>query len=50
MVTVHGHAQKDESYAIGARFGWWGVKRPDRTEGGMINCFHSSGTRTVTPH
>jgi hypothetical protein len=30
MVTVHDHAQKDAVFAVGARFGWWGIKRPDR--------------------
>jgi hypothetical protein len=32
MADIHGKAQKDTIYAAGARFGWWGIKRPDRTE------------------
>jgi hypothetical protein len=30
MADIHGKAQKDAIYAAGAKFGWWGVKRPDR--------------------
>jgi hypothetical protein len=32
MDDIHGKAQKDAVYAAGARFGWWGIKRPDRIE------------------
>jgi hypothetical protein len=32
MKIVHDKAQRDAIYAAGARFGWWGIKRPDRTQ------------------
>jgi hypothetical protein len=32
MKIVHDKAQRDAVYAAGARFGWWGIKRPDRTQ------------------
>lgn len=32
MIDIHGKATKDAIYAAGAKFGWWGIKRPDRTE------------------
>ena len=30
MVDIHRMAQRDAIYAEGAKFGWWGIKRPDR--------------------
>lgn len=32
MNIVHERALRDDIYAAGARFGWWGVKRPGRSE------------------
>jgi hypothetical protein len=32
MDEVHERARKDAIFSAGAKFGWWGIKRPDRTE------------------
>jgi hypothetical protein len=30
MAAIHTLAQRDAIFAAGAKFGWWGIKRPDR--------------------
>jgi hypothetical protein len=32
MEIIHDRAQRDAVYSAGVCFGWWGIKRPDRTE------------------
>jgi hypothetical protein len=32
MIDILRKAQNDAIYAAGAKFGWWGIKRPDRKE------------------
>jgi hypothetical protein len=32
LAAIDSRAKQDAIYKIGAQFGWWGIKRPDRTE------------------